>query len=112
MLYDGAIAAMHDAIAAIAADDIEARCRAVQIGTEIVTTLYLNLDVKREGEIADGLARVYSHVLGLFLRVNLYDDPKIAARVIDLLEPLRENWANLDAVIAACERRRPPAIAK
>ncbi len=103
LLYDGAIAAMRDAMEAIATDNIEARCRAVQNATQVMTTLYLNIDVKREGEVADGLAKVYSHVLGLFLRVNLYNDPKIAARVIDLLEPLRESWANLDAVVTACE---------
>jgi len=103
LLYDRAIAAMRDAIEAIEADNIEVRCRAVQKATEIVTTLYLNVDIKREGEIADGLSKVYSHVLGLFLRVNLYNDPQIALRAIDLLEPLREDWANLDAVIAACE---------
>jgi len=103
LLYDGAIAAMHDAIEAIATDNIEGRCRAIQNATQVMTTLYLNVDIKREGEIADGLAKVYSHILGLFLRVNLYNDPKIAVRVIDLLAPLRESWANLDAVVTACE---------
>jgi len=103
LLYDGAIAAMRDAIEAIASDNIEGRCRAVQNATQVMTTLYLNIDVKREGEIAEGLAKVYSHILGLFLRVNLYNDPKIAVRVVDLLSPLRESWANLDAVVAACE---------
>lgn len=108
-LYDAAITAIHDAVAAIVVDDIETRCRAVQKATEIVTTLYLNVDVKREGEIADGLSKVYSHILGLFLRVNLYNDPLIATRAIDLLEPLRESWADLDAVIAACEWPNAPA---
>jgi len=107
-LYDAAIAAIQDAAEAIAVDDIETRCRAVQRATEIVTTLYLNVDVKREGEIADGLSKVYSHILGLFLRVNLYNDSHIATRAIDLLEPLRENWADLDAVIAACEWPNAP----
>jgi len=103
LLYDRAIATTRDAIEAIAVDNIEARCRAVRKATEIVTTLYLNVDVRREGEVADGLSKVYSHILGLFLRVNLYNDPRIAMRAIDLLEPLRESWANLDAVVAACE---------
>ena len=58
------------------------------------------------------LARVFSHVLGLLLRVNLYNDPKIAARVIDLLDPLRESWANLDSVIAACERPCVPVTSE
>jgi flagellar biosynthetic protein FliS len=108
MLNESAIAAMRDAIKAIAADNTEARCRAVQKATEIVTTLYLHIDVKREGEIADGLSKVYSHILGLFLRVNLYNDPRIAVRAIDLLEPLRESWADLDAVISACEWPNAP----
>ena len=103
LLYDSVIAAMCEAIEAIAVDNIEARCRAVQNATQVMTTLYLNIDVKREGQVADGLIKVYSHVLGLFLRINLYNDIKIAIRAIDLLEPLRESWVNLDAVIAACE---------
>ena len=74
--------------------------------------MYLNIEVKRETEIADGLARVFSHVLGLLLRVNLYNDAKIAARVIDLLDPLRESWANLDTVIAACERPFVPGTSE
>jgi len=102
-LYDGAIAALHDAVKAIAADDIEARCCAVQKATEIVTTLYLNIEVKRQGEIAESLSRIYSHILGLLLRVNLYNDARIAARAVDLLEPLRESWTDLDAVTLACE---------
>ena len=102
LLYDGAIAAMQTAIDAIAADDIEARCSAVQEATEIVTTLYLNLDIKREGELAESLAKIYGHILGLLLRVNLYNDAKIALRAIDLLEPLRESWSELDSLAASC----------
>jgi flagellar protein FliS len=102
LLYDGAIAAMQTAIDAIAADDIEARCLAVQEATEIVTTLYLNLDIKREGELAESLAKIYGHILGLLLRVNLYNDAKIALRAIDLLEPLRESWSEVDCLAASC----------
>jgi flagellar secretion chaperone FliS len=101
-LYDGAIAAMHGAVEAIAADDIEARCRSVQEATEIVTTLYLNVDIKREGEMAEGLAKIYGHILGLLMRVNLFNDAKIALRSIDLLEPLRESWVELDTLVASC----------
>jgi flagellar secretion chaperone FliS len=112
LLYDEAIGAMCDAIAAIAMDNVEARCRAIQKATQMVTTLYLHVDVKRDGETTDGLAKIYSHILGLLLRINLYNDPKIATRVIDLIEPLRESWANLDAVIAACEWPSIPATSE
>ena len=102
LLYDGAIAAMHTAVEAISADDVEGRCRAVQEATETVTTLYLNLDIKREGEMAEGLAKIYGHILGLLLRVNLYNDANIALRAIELLEPLRESWSELDSLVASC----------
>ena len=102
LLYDGAIAAIQNAVNAIAADDIEARCRAVQEATEIATTLYLNLDIKREGELAEGLAKIYGHILGLLLRVNLYNDANIALRAIELLDPLRESWSELDSLVASC----------
>lgn len=91
--YGVAIAALDDAIAAIEADDIRARCMAVRAATEAVTTLYLNLDVKRGGELVDDLADLYGYILGRLLRVNLYNDPRIAAQVIDLLEPLRDGTA-------------------
>jgi len=100
LLYDNALAALRAAIEAIEIDDVEARCTAVRTATEVVTTLYLNIDVQRDGEIADGLSKLYSHVVGLLLRVNLYNDAKIAERAIDLLEPLRGSWANVETLVA------------
>ena len=99
-LYDDAIAALRAAIAAIEIDDIEARCIAIRTATEVVTSLYLYIDVKRDREVADALSTLYSHIIGLLLRVNLYNDGKIAERVIDLLEPLRGSWANIETVVA------------
>jgi flagellar protein FliS len=108
ILYDEAIAALKSAVVAIACGDVDARCNAVQSVTETVTTLYLNLDVKRSGEIADSLANLYGYVLGRLMRVNMYNDAGIAEELIDLLEPLRNSWANLEDVISA----RPAAKGK
>lgn len=109
MFYDQAIAALNDAISAIGADNIEARCRAISKATEIITTLHLNLDIKRGGEIADNLGNLYSFILGRLLRVNLYNDAGIAAQVIEFLEPLRCSWAELaDAPIAASLTEQDP----
>ena len=107
-LYDEAMAAMQDAVDAITANDIDARCRAVQKATEIVAMLYVNLDVRRQGELADDLGKIYGHVMGLLLRVNLYNDAQIATRVIDLLESLRESRQELYALVAACQWTNAP----
>ncbi len=100
VLYDEAIAALNAAIASIGGDNVEGRSAAIGAATEAVTTLYLNLDVKRSGEIADNLANLYGHVLGRLMRINLYNDPGIAEELIGLLEPLRDSWVDLDGVMA------------
>ncbi|MFQ5467130.1 MAG: hypothetical protein ACE5DS_03235, partial [Kiloniellaceae bacterium] len=45
--YQIALGALNRAVAAIAQDALEARCDAVCAATEAVTSLYLNLDVRR-----------------------------------------------------------------
>ncbi len=100
VLYNEAIAALKAAIASIGGDNVEGRSAAVGSATEAVTTLYLNLDVKRSGEIADNLANLYGHVLGRLMRINLYNDPGIAEELIGLHEPLRDSWVDLDGMMA------------
>ena len=100
VLYDEAISALKTSITAISGDDTSARCSAIGSATEAITTLYLNLDVKRSGEIADSLANLYGYVLGRLMRVNLYNDSGIAEELIELLEPLRDSWADLDGFIS------------
>ena len=89
-LYDAAISALDEAIAAIDRDDIEGRCRAVYRATDVITTLYLQLDVKRMGELADDLADLYGHILGCLVGINYYNDSRIARETIELLHTLKE----------------------
>ena len=103
LLYDEAIAALRAAIKAIAEDDIEARCTAVRGTTEVITTLYLNLDVRRCGEFIDSLADLYGRILAHLIGINFYNDDAIAQTVIELLEPLRDSWATPAGMIPAYE---------
>ena len=98
--YDTALAALHQAMSAIANDDAEARRQAVRSATESITDLYLSLDAKRSGAAATDLGDLYGRIVGRLLRVNLYNDPRIAERVIELLQPLREAPARLRAMTA------------
>lgn len=111
LLYDEAIAALRAAIKAIAEDDIEARCAAVHGTTEVITTLYLNLDVRRYGEFIDSLADLYGQILAHLIGINFYNDDAIAQTVIELLEPLRDSWATSAGMISACEPTARPAHA-
>ena len=101
VLYDTAIAALESVIEAIDRDDIMGRCRGVYAATEAVTSLYLHLDVRRFGELADDLADLYGHILGCLVGINFFNDPKIAQDAIELLYPLRDRRSIADGMISA-----------
>lgn len=92
-LYERAISSLERAVMAIADEDAAARNSAVQSATEALTVLYLNLDVRRCSRMADQLPALYGHLLGRLLRINLYNDPHIAAELIELLAPMARAWA-------------------
>jgi flagellar protein FliS len=97
MLYDKAIACLKESIRAIAAGEIEARCKANTRVIEIVSHLRSTLDHEKGGEISQNLDRLYGFILSLLPKVDFNNDAKTAQTVIDLLAPLRESWKTLAA---------------
>lgn len=108
MLYDKAVACLHDAIAAIEAGDIERRYKSTTRASEIITHLAVTLDMERGGDIAKNLEQLYRFMLKHLLDVNIRNDAKAAADVIKLLEPLRASWHQL-AARGAVPPRAPAA---
>ena len=100
MLYDEALGAIRDAIAAIEIGDIAGRYQATNRAGEIIEHLCLTLDCEKGGEIAINLAQIYGFTQQLLTRTNLDKDPAPATQAIRLLEPLRESWCALDVSIA------------
>lgn len=95
-LYDETIGSLRAAIEAIRRKDIEARCNAVSVASELLATLYLCLDHEQGGEVAENLGRLYSFLIPRLQRINLYDDVETAEDAIRLLMPLRDSWHQLD----------------
>lgn len=100
MLYDEAIASLEAAIEAMKQNAIEERCNRVNVVTEIVATLHMSLDMEDGGEIADSLGRLYRFILAQLIRINIHSDAEGAAKIIDLLIPLREAWEEVDQRLA------------
>ena len=100
MLYDEAIASLNAAIEAMAQNDIEERCNRVNVVTEIVGTLHMSLDMEQGGEIADQLGQLYRFILAQLIRINIHSDVEGAAKIIDLLTPLRDAWREVDQQMA------------
>ena len=95
MLYERAIRALHDAVDAIRAGEIEKRCEANKKAVEIIAHLAMTLDMERGGQIAENLQHLYRFMLQQLVNVDVRNDPKPAQDVIGLLEPLRDSWQEL-----------------
>lgn len=102
MLYDEAIAALRAAMVAIEGGHIEARCHATARVTEIVSQLYLSLDMEQGGEIAENLGQIYNLVIRQMAQINFTNDAALAEQAIGLLTPLRDSWFGLDERIRGC----------
>jgi flagellar protein FliS len=96
ILYDEAIKGMTDAIDAIGRGDIETRFAATTRTAEIVSQLYLALDMEQGGEIAENLGGIYNFILTQMPQINFRNDIRMAEQVVTLLAPIRDSWFELD----------------
>lgn len=105
MLYNEAILSLTAAIKAMQKNDIEERCNRVNVVTEIIGTLHMSLDMENGGEISDQLGHLYRFVLAQLIRINISSDAEGAAKIIDLLKPLRDAWQEVDQQMAKGENK-------
>ena len=96
ILYDEAINSLVAAMDAISRGDIEARFNATTRTIEVISELYVSLDMENGGEIAETLAALYSHIIAQMPVINFTNDIMIADQLISLLRPIRESWNELD----------------
>ena len=96
ILYDEAINGLVAAMDAISRGDIEARFNATTRTVEIISELYVSLDMENGGEIAESLAAFYGHIIAQMPILNFSNDVMIADQMIALLRPIRESWNELD----------------
>jgi flagellar protein FliS len=99
--YDEAIAALEDAIEAIAAGDIERRFNSVVVATGLIAELAKALDEEAGGEIAQNLGQLYIFIMTQLPLININNDPNPARNAIRLLTPLRDAWDELDSRLDA-----------
>lgn len=102
MLYDGAIAAIHQAVAHLHSGDIAAKCAAVGKALRIVDEgLKASLDRKAGGALAFRLLDLYDYMVMRLLQANLRNDAQALDEVVRLLSELRTAWAQIEPRAAA-----------
>jgi flagellar protein FliS len=95
MLYNKTISLLQEAIKAIEANDIQARCNANCKAMEVIAHLSGTLDLEQGGEIASNLRELYRFSTVHLMKVDRNNDAQAAQDVIGLLTPMRDSWAIL-----------------
>lgn len=98
MLFDGALEAIRQAQAHLAAGRVAEKGQALGKAVRILEEgLKASLDVDSGGALARQLAALYDYATLRLLQANLRNDGAALAEVSSLLEGLRDAWARIGA---------------
>lgn len=95
MLYDGGLAFIHQARAAIERRDIPARRDASTKALAIVSQLQSTLNMEEGGDVARQLDELYTWVTGRILKATADNDAAPLEDAARVLAMLRESWVVL-----------------
>ena len=98
MLYRGAVEAISDARAKLAAGDIRGRSASITKAVEILGELSTALDHEHGGELSVALAAIYDYVQRRLLAGNHEQADAPLAEAERVLRPLAEAWVELETV--------------
>jgi len=96
MLYDGAIAVLHQAVAAIEAHDIEKKCHHLSRALAIIVQLEGSLNFELGSEVARTLSSFYAYARAQVMKANLENSSEILRSLIENFSTVREAWSQAD----------------
>jgi flagellar protein FliS len=100
MLYDGALAALLRAIAAIESHDIEKKCRHLNRALAIIIQLEGTLNFEQGGEVAQNLNAFYAYARTQMTKANVENSAPILRSLIEHLTTLRDAWREAERRLA------------
>lgn len=96
MLYDGAIAFLHRAVAAMEAHDIQKKCSHLNRALAIITQLEGTLDFEQGGEVAQTLKSFYVYARTQAMKANIENSPEMLRALIEKFSTVRDAWYEAD----------------
>ncbi len=101
MLYDGALAAIHQARAHMQAKRIADKGAAIGKAIRIIDEgLKISLDQSAGGDLATRLLELYDYLVMRLLQANLRNDETALVEVAQRLGELRDAWAKIRPAVA------------
>ncbi len=95
MLYDGAIAFMHQAAEAAENHNYIERAHKITRANNILLELLSSLNFERGGEIAVNLREIYVFLVKELLKADRENDAQLIRTCSDILNTIREGWQSL-----------------
>ncbi len=99
MLYDGAIRLLRQGQTAMQQRDREKQNHYLVRAQRIITELASSLDMEAGGDIAANLMALYQFMHEQLVLANLQDDMDRVQKVREMLESLREAWAQVEIAV-------------
>lgn len=99
MLYDGAIRFLRQGQSAMQRGDREGQHQCLVRAQRIIAELASSLDMEAGGEIAANLMALYQFMHEQLVLANLQDDVNKVQKVREMLESLREAWAQVEVAV-------------
>jgi flagellar protein FliS len=96
MLYDGAIAALHRAVDAIEANDVQNKCAHLNRVLAIIAQLEGTLNFELGGDVARTLKSLYVYARAQALKANIENSAEILRALIEKFSTVREAWSEAD----------------
>jgi flagellar protein FliS len=96
MLYDGAIAALQQAVIAIEARDIQKKCDHLKRAMAIIVQLEGTLNMELGGEVAQTLKAFYMYSRAQATKANIENSAEILRSLIEKFTTVREAWNEAD----------------
>jgi flagellar protein FliS len=108
MLYDGAIAFMHRAVAAMEAHDIEKKCNHLNRALAIIAQLEGSLNFEQGGEVAQTLKSLYVYARAQVLKANIENSLEMLRALIEKFATVRDAWREGESRLTTQGMSSPP----
>ncbi len=93
MLFEGAIARLHNAVTCMENQQIERRSELISSALSIIGGLQSSLDLEKGGALAENLDGLYDYMQRQLFRATVENDASLIVEVGGLLETLNEGWS-------------------
>jgi flagellar protein FliS len=107
MLYDGAIAALLRAAAALEAHNIEKKCHHLKRVLAIIVLLEGTLNFEQGGEVAQTLNSFYAYARAQAMKANVENSAEILRSLIEHFTALRDAWREGERRLATQSKSFP-----